>query len=81
MNKQELPDCGDVEGVIVDYLDTLAPELHTWGDREKVIANCVVPFSLLIWACEIAGGQGESEAAIWSAFMRDLALARRASIH
>lgn len=72
-----LPDSRDVKAVVSDYFDSLASKLDVSVEREKIISSCEKPFLLLINAWEMVEAGGGAEKQIWTAFMRDIAIARQ----
>jgi hypothetical protein len=76
-----LPDYKDIGGIIIDCLEAMLPNVLPCVEREKIITNCMVSFSLLVCACEIIDQQGTDEKIIWMEFLRDIALSRRTLTH
>ena len=75
MSKVLLPDVGDLESVVADYLDTFAPESGFPEERQPIIERCVPAFQQLMQLLQDVNAVGEVDELLLKAFMRDLALA------
>lgn len=75
MNKVLLPDVGDLESVVADYLDTFAPESGVPDQRQPIIERCVPAFGQLMQLLQDVNATSEVDEMLLKAFMRDLALA------